>query len=105
MVLDLGSKCQCGLHEVLCAHIGTLMHLLAAEPRSPAGLLFPCQYLCGTILVTQLLAPVFSPTVYSGVGNGLSSFIQRVIIVGLGRRTDRVLIALSQPCIANFFNN
>ena len=28
------------------------MCLLAAEPRSIAGLLFPCQYLCGTILVT-----------------------------------------------------
>ena len=33
-------------------HIGTLMSILAAEPRSTAGLLFPCQYLCGTILVT-----------------------------------------------------
>ena len=28
------------------------MRLLAAEPRSTAGLLFLCQYLCGTILVT-----------------------------------------------------
>ena len=28
------------------------MRLLAAEPRSIAGLLFPFQYLCGTILVT-----------------------------------------------------
>ena len=34
----------------LGAHIGTLMRLLAAEPRSIAGLLFNCQYLCGTIL-------------------------------------------------------
>ena len=33
--------------------IGTLMLLLAAEPRSIIGLLFPCQYLCGTILVTS----------------------------------------------------
>ena len=32
--------------------IGTLIRLLAAEPRSIAGLLFPCQYICGTILVT-----------------------------------------------------
>ena len=30
----------------------TLMRLLAAEHRNMAGLLFPCQYLCGTILVT-----------------------------------------------------
>ena len=28
------------------------MRLLSAEPRINAGLLFPCQYLCGTILVT-----------------------------------------------------
>ena len=30
------------------------MRLLAAEPRSIAGLLFHCQYLCGTILVTRI---------------------------------------------------
>ena len=34
-------------------HISTLMRLLAAEPRSIAGFLFPCRYLCGTLLVTQ----------------------------------------------------
>ena len=34
------------------SHIGTLMRLLAAEPSSTAGLLLPCQYLCGPILVT-----------------------------------------------------
>ena len=34
------------------AHRYTLMLLLAVEPRSTIGLLFPCQYLCGTILVT-----------------------------------------------------
>ena len=33
------------------AHRYTL-RLLAAEPRSIAGILFPCQYLDGTILVT-----------------------------------------------------
>ena len=32
-------------------HISMLIHLLAAEPRSTVELLFPCQYLCGTILV------------------------------------------------------
>ena len=37
------------------AHWYTLMRLLAAQPRSIAGLLFPCQYLCGTILVTAYL--------------------------------------------------
>ena len=34
------------------SHIGSLMLLLAAEPRSIVGLLFHFQYLCGTILVT-----------------------------------------------------
>ena len=29
------------------------MRFLAEEPRSTAKLLFPSQYLCGTILVTQ----------------------------------------------------
>ena len=29
------------------------MSLLAAEPSSTTGLLFPCQYPCGTILVTM----------------------------------------------------
>ena len=38
---------RCGLHVALLSHIGTLTRLLAAEPRTSAGLLFPCQYLCG----------------------------------------------------------
>ena len=38
--------------RVTRAHIDSLMRLLAAEPRSIAGLLFACQYLCGPILVT-----------------------------------------------------
>ena len=32
---------QCGLHVALWSHIGILMRLLAAEPRSTAGVLFP----------------------------------------------------------------
>ena len=53
MVLSLDRMCQCGLHAVLWSHIGTLMHRLAAEPRSTTGLLLP--FLCpsGTILLTQ----------------------------------------------------
>ena len=51
-VLYLGRMCQCGLHVVLWSYIGTLMLLLAAEHSSTTGLLFHCQYLCGTILVT-----------------------------------------------------
>ena len=40
------------LHAVLWSHISTLMHRLAAEPCSTAGLLFPSQCPSGTILLT-----------------------------------------------------
>ena len=40
------------LHALLLSHIDTLMRLLAAEPLSIDGHLFPGQCLCGTILVT-----------------------------------------------------
>ena len=55
MVLPLDRMCQRGLHAVLWLHIGTLMHSLAAEPCSTAGLLFP--FLCpfGTILLAPFL--------------------------------------------------
>ena len=52
MVLDLDSMCQSGLHVVLGSHIGTLMHRLAAEPCSTAGLLFPSRCPSGTNLLT-----------------------------------------------------
>ena len=52
MVLYLSLLCRCVLQAVLWSYIGTPMCLLAAEPRSTAGLLFLCQYLCGTILGT-----------------------------------------------------
>ena len=40
------------LHAVLWSHMGTLMHSLAAEPCSTAGLLFPSRCPSGTILLT-----------------------------------------------------
>ena len=52
VVLFLCRMCRFGLHAALWSHIDSLMRLLAAEPRSIAGLLFPCQHVCGTILVT-----------------------------------------------------
>ena len=55
MVLFLCLMCRCGLLVAPWSHIGTLMCLLAAEPRSIAGLLFRCHYYCGTILVTPCL--------------------------------------------------
>ena len=42
-------------YAVFLSHIGTLMHRLAAEPCSAAGLLFPFRCPSGTILP----APVF----------------------------------------------
>ena len=52
MVLYQDHMCQCGLHAVLWSHIGKLMHHLAAEPCSTAGLLFPSWCPSGTILLT-----------------------------------------------------
>ena len=52
MVLYLDRMCQCGLHAVLWSHTGTLIHRLAAEPCSTAGLLFPSRCPSGTILLT-----------------------------------------------------
>ena len=55
MVLFLDRICQCGLNAVLWSHIGSLMRFLAAEPRSTAGPLFPCQCPSGTILLALYL--------------------------------------------------
>ena len=48
----LYTRTVCALHAVLWSHIGTLMHRLAAEPRSTAELLFPSLFPSGTILLT-----------------------------------------------------
>ena len=101
------------------AHICTLMRLLAVEPHSFAGLLFPCQYLCGPILVTQYSMifdwrvsragpmPFYWPSCslpycrllfYISL---LSCYL--FLLWGYCLWTDRVLIALSQPCITNLF--
>ena len=109
--------CRCGLHAAL--HIGSLMRHLATEPRSIARLLFPCQYLCGTILVTPCSMvwdwqvsregpmPFYWPSCSLTFclllfSLSLLSFCG-LVLWGWGLRTDRVLIALSQPCIANLF--
>ena len=52
MVLYLDRMYQCGLHEVLWSHIGSLMRLVAAEPRSTASPLFHSQCPSRTILLT-----------------------------------------------------
>ena len=52
IVLYLDRMCQRELHAVLWLHIVTLVHRLAAEPCSTAGLLFPSRCPTGTILLT-----------------------------------------------------
>ena len=119
MVLFLCRMCRCGLHAALWSHIGTRMRLLAAEPRGIARLLFPCQYLCGTILVTPCSMvwvwwvsragpmPFHWPSCSFTfclllVSVSLLSFYG-LMLLGRGLRTDMVLIALSQPCITKPF--
>ena len=115
MVLFLCHMCRCGLYAVLLSHIGTLMRLLAAEPLSITGHLFPGLCLCGTILVTpcsmvwdwRVSMPFYWPScpltfcllLFS---LSLLSFYG-LVLWGWGLWTDRVLIALSQPCIADLF--
>ena len=106
--------------SVMARHIGTLMRLLAAELRSTSGIFFQiCLYLCGTILVSRysmvwdwrvsramqmhfywpscslpFCLQQFSPSVLS---------FYELVLWGWGLRTDRLLIALSQPCTVNLF--
>ena len=120
MVLSLDRMCQRGLHMVLWLHIGTLMHSLAAEPCSTAGVLFPFRCPSGTILLApfsmvwdwrvsragpmllywpNLLYPYYSRLLFS-----LSLLsVYRLVLWGWGLRTDRVFITFSQPCTADLF--
>ena len=52
IVLYLCCMCQRGLQAVLCSHIGILVSLLSAEPRSAAGRFFASQCPCETNLLT-----------------------------------------------------
>ena len=61
-MLYLGRMCLSGLHVVLWSHIGFLAHLLAAEPRSTAGILL--------VTLNDLGDPVFD-------GVGLAGFKRR----------------------------
>ena len=111
----------CSTCAVCRCDIGTLMSLLAAEPRSTAGPSFHCKYLCGTILATPYsmvwdwrvsrAGPIsfywpscslpFCLLLFS---LPLLSFYG-LVLWGCVLRTDRVLIALSQPCKAGSINN
>ena len=66
MVLYLDRVCQCGLHEVLWSHIGTLMHRLAAELLQYSRTFIPFS----VSLWDDLANPVFD-------GVGLAGFKSR----------------------------
>ena len=119
VVLFLCRMCWCGLHAALCSHFGSLMRLLAAEPRSIAGVLFPCQYLFGTIVVTpssmvwDWLVSRAGPMPFYWPSCSLTFFLLLfslsllsfcgLVLWDWGLRTEKVLIALYQPCSANPF--
>ena len=101
----LDRMCQCGLHAVLWAHIGTIMHRLSAEPCSTAGLLFPSRCPSGTTFLTayymvwdwlvsragpmlhywpKLLYPYYSLVLFFPFS------VYRFVLWDWGLRTDRV---------------
>ena len=66
--------CQSGLHAVVWSHIGILMHLAAAEPRSTAGLLFPSHYLWN-----NLVDPVFDGVWLAGFKSRSNAFFVGIV--------------------------
>ena len=119
MVLYLDCMCQCRLLAVLWSHIGTLMHRLAAESCSTAGLSFPSQCPSGMILLTAYSmvwdwrvsrAGLFFiglscsiPTIVFYTFSLSLLFVYRLVLWGWGLWTDRGYISLSQPCTADLF--
>ena len=117
VALYLCLMCQSGLHAVLWSHIGILLRLPGAEPRSTAWLLFSSQYLSGMIWMTPYLMVWDWRVSRTGPMNFCSPscsllfclqlfclfllFLYRLVVWGLGLRTGRVSISLSRPCIAN----
>ena len=89
------------------------------DPYSTTGLLFPCQYLCGTILVTPYSivwdwrVSRARPITFYLLSCSLTFCLLLVsrsllslcglVLWGWGIRTDRVLITHSQPFTANIF--
>ena len=106
--------CQSGLHNVLWSHIGILMRLPTAEPRSTAGLLFSSQYLSEAIwlipysMVWDWRVSRAGPMTFCWPSCSLLFclqlfslsllFLYRLVVLCWGLRTDRVSISLSRPC-------
>ena len=105
--------------DCISVHLCALSLQNLAEPQSTAGLLLPCQYLCGTILVTPysilwalrvsraVPMPFYWPSCSLHfclllISLSLLPFFW-LVLWGWGLRTDGVLIDLSQPYITNLF--
>ena len=118
VVLYLCPLCQCGLHVLLWSHIGLLMCLLAAEPHSTAGHLFPSQCLSGMILLTLCLmvwdcqVSTAGPMPFIGLAArsitclllfslSFLSFYW-LVLRGWGLRTDRALMSLPSLALPAF---
>ena len=101
---------------------GAIAHRYTYAPprcRTSQGLLFPGHDLCGAILVAPYsmvwdwrisragTMPFYWPScslTFCLLLFSLSPLpLYRLVLCGWGRRTDRVLIALSQPCITILF--
>ena len=121
VVVYLDCMCQRKLHAVIWSHVGTLMHHLAAEPCSTAGILSTSRCPSGTILLTPYsmvcnwwvsrVGPMllywpkllYLTIVFYSFSLSLLSVYRLVWWWGWGFQTDRVYITLSQPCTADLF--
>ena len=70
------------------SHISTLIQLLAAHQPSTAGIFFPCQHLCGTILATRIIWCATDG--FQGPGQCLFYPFYGLVLLGGGLPTDRV---------------
>ena len=122
MMRYLDHTCQCGLHAVPWSHIGILMHHLAAEPHSTAGLLFPSQCHTGAILLTTYSmvwdwwVSRVGPILFIGLSCSIPTTVfyyfslsflpvNRLVLWDWGLRTDRVYITLTLALPTSFNNN
>ena len=124
----IGWYCRAGVFELIgCIQLSPSLALRASfnnnnnDNNSKAGLLFPCQYLCGIILVTPYSMmwnwrvsraepmPFYWPCCSLSFCLLLFSFsllsFYGLALWAWGLRTDMVLITLSQPALSTFFNN
>ena len=123
MVLFLNRMCQCGLHSVLWSHIGTLYEPPRCRTSQYRGLLFHSQCPSGTILLTRVrwcrtggfqeqgqcffigLSCSIPTMVFYYFSLSLLS-VYRLVLCGLGLRTDMVYISLSLSlALPTFLNN